>query len=417
MRAEKTVRAEFLPYCLPWIGEEEIAEVVDSLRNGWLTTGPKVRRFEEEFATYTGAACAVAVNSCTAALHVALAALGIGEGDEVIVPTMTFCATANVVVHLGATPILVDVGEDYHITVEAIERAITPRTRAIVPVHYAGVACDMDEIIALARRHGIYVVEDAAHAVGTSYHGRKIGAHGDAVCFSFYATKNMTTGEGGMVTVNDPSLADRIRRLTLHGMSQDAWKRYAKTGSWFYEVLEPGFKCNMSDLQAAMGIHQLHRLDRFVEVRQAIAHRYARALSKLPGLTLPEERPDRTHIYHLYPVRVDEHEAGISRDKLIDCLRNSNIGTSVHFIPLHRHPAYRDRFGYRPESFPVAERLYQGLLSLPLYPGMSKADTDDVVHAMACALGHTGFHLDPAEHCGAADVRAPFLLNSTRHTW
>ena len=381
------MRAAFLPYCLPSIGEEEIAEVVDSLRSGWLTTGPKVRRFEEDFAKYTGARCAVAVNSCTAALHVALAALGIGPGDEVIVPTMTFCATANVVVHLGATPILVDVGEDYHISVEAIERAITPRTRAIIPVHYAGEPCDMDEILDVARRHGLKVVEDAAHAVGADYRGRRIGSHGDAVCFSFYATKNMTTGEGGMVTVNDPALADRIRTLILHGMSHDAWKRYTKAGSWFYEVLEPGFKCNMTDLQAALGIHQLRRLDGFVERRQSIAHDYSRALSNLPGVTLPKERLDRSHIYHLYPVCIDEGAAGVVRDEFIDLLRDANIGTSVHFIPLHRHPAYRDRFGHRPESFPVAERLYKGLVSLPLYPSMSEADADDVVEAVRRTLG------------------------------
>ena len=397
------MRAAFLPYCLPCIGEEEIAEVVDSLRSGWLTTGPKVRRFEEEFASYTEAKCAVAVNSCTAALHVALAALGIGSGDEVIVPTMTFCATANVVVHLGATPILVDVGEDYHISVEAIERAITPRTRAIIPVHYAGEPCDMDEILALARRHGLKVVEDAAHAVGADYRGRKIGSHGDAVCFSFYATKNMTTGEGGMVTTNDPALADRIRTLILHGMSHDAWKRYTKAGSWFYEVLEPGFKCNMTDIQAALGIHQLRRLDGFVKTRQSIAHRYARALSRLPGVTLPKERPDRSHIYHLYPVRIDEDETGVPRDRFIDLLRDANIGTSVHFIPLHRHPAYRDRFGYRPESFPMAEHLYSGLASLPLYPGMSEADADDVIEAVTHTLGYREIQEERVEELGLAE--------------
>jgi dTDP-4-amino-4,6-dideoxygalactose transaminase len=380
------MRTTFLPYCLPSIGEEEIAEVVDSLRNGWLTTGPKVRRFEEEFAAYTGARCAIAVSSCTAALHVALAALGIGPGDEVIVPTMTFCATANVVVHLGATPVLADVGEDFQITPEAIERAITPRTRAVIPVHYGGDACDMDEILDLARRHRIRVIEDAAHAAGATYRSRKIGVHGDAVCFSFYATKNLTTGEGGMVTTGDPDLASRIRCLSLHGMSHDAWKRYSKAGSWRYEVLEPGFKCNMGDIQAALGIHQLRRLDEFSGSRRSIAHRYRQALSGIPGLILPKETAGRGHVFHLYPVRIDQRQTGVTRDEFIERLRSLNIGTSVHFIPLHRHPAFRDRYGYRPESFPVAERLFEGLVSLPLYPGMCEADVKDVIQAVELTL-------------------------------
>ncbi|HEX5430689.1 MAG TPA: DegT/DnrJ/EryC1/StrS aminotransferase family protein [Bryobacteraceae bacterium] len=381
------MRSTFLPYCLPWIGEEEINEVVQCLRQGWLTTGPKVARFEEAFAQYVGAPHAIAVHSCTGALEIALAANGIGPGDEVIVPTLTFCSTANVVAHLGARPVIVDVDEHYQISLDAIERAITPRTRAIVPVHYAGQACDLDEILNLARRRGIVVIEDAAHAAGSEYKGRKIGVHGRAVCFSFYATKNMTTGEGGMITTEDGDLAARMRRLALHGMSRDAWKRYTKAGSWYYEVVEPGFKFNMTDIQASLGIHQLRRLDGFIAARQRMAARFREAFEDMPELALPRERPFRNHAYHLFPVRLIEGRSPLGRDAFIEELKRSNIGTSVHFIPLHRHPAYRDGYGLRPESFPIAERLYRGLVSLPLYPKMSDDDIEDVIAAVRSTLG------------------------------
>src|ERR1017187_9511084 len=248
------MRNSFLPYCLPFIGEEEIAEVGDSLRSGWVTTGPKVKRFEQEFAAYIGVKHAIAVSSCTAALHASLAALDIGRGDEVIVPTLTFCATANVVIHSGATPVIVDVDQTFQISPEAVRRAIGPRTKAIVPVHYGGQACSLREILALADSRGIPVVEDAAHAAGAEYEGRKIGSHGRTVCFSFYATKNMTTGEGGMITTNDDALAERLRLLSLHGMNHDAWKRYTDAGSWYYDVLAAGHKYNMTDIQASLGI-------------------------------------------------------------------------------------------------------------------------------------------------------------------
>jgi dTDP-4-amino-4,6-dideoxygalactose transaminase len=382
------MRPTFLPYCLPAIGDDEIAEVVDTLRSGWLTTGPKARRFEEEVAAYVGAPYAVAVNSCTAALHVALAAMGIGPGDEVIVPTMTFCATANVAIHVGATPVLVDVDETGHLTAEAVERAVTSRTRAVIPVHYAGEACSMDEIHAVARRHGLRVIEDAAHAIGSTYKGRQVGGspQSDAVCFSFYATKNMTTGEGGMVTTHDQALAEHMRTLSLHGMSHNAWNRYTRSGSWQYEVLEPGFKYNLNEIQAALGIHQLHRLEGFLERRRAIAAMFGRELSDIPWLHLPREQADRRHIYHLYVVWLDEEQSPITRDEFIQKLRDENIGTSVHFIPLHRHPVYRDRFGYRPAQFPVAERLFRGIVSLPLYPAMLDADVRDVAEAVHSVL-------------------------------
>ncbi len=374
------MRNQFLPYCLPWIGEEEIAEVIDSLSSGWVTTGPKTRRFEEEFERYVGARHAIAVSSCTAALHLSLKALGVGPGDEVIVPTLTFCATANVVVHLGATPVIVDVNEHGLMSPEHCAQFITPKTKVIVPVHYAGQSCDLDGFRRLGERHGIPILEDAAHAVGADYHGQKIGVHGAMVAFSFYATKNMTTGEGGMITTNDDALAASARRLALHGMSKDAWKRYAETGSWYYEVLEPGFKANMTDVQASLGLHQLRRLDGFIERRRELAHAYRRALEGVDGLILPEELPGRGHCYHLYPVQVAGLD--INRGDFIEALKAARIGTSVHFIPLHRHPYYRQTFGLRPEQFPVAERLYQGMVSLPLYPKMTGNDLEDVVAAV-----------------------------------
>ena len=373
---------KFLPYCLPWIGEEEIAEVVDSLRSGWLTTGPKVKRFEEDFRNYVGAEHAIAVSSCTAALHLALAVSGVGPGDEVIVPTLTFCSTANVVVHLGARPVLVDVEDSLLISVAAVERAITPRTKAIVPVHYAGQACDLDPLLSLARGRGIAVIEDAAHAAGASYGGRRIGTHGDVVAFSFYATKNMTTGEGGMITTNQAALAARMRLLSLHGMSKDAWNRYTETGSWFYEVMEPGYKYNMTDIQAALGLQQLRSLDGFIRRRREIASRYAECFAGLPELGLPRELSGRHHIYHLYPVQLDLERLTIDRHSFIQELQRAGIGASVHFIPVHLHPYYRRTGGYCAGAFPVAERLYQGLVSLPLYPRMTDADVEEVTLAV-----------------------------------
>lgn len=365
------------------IGEEEIAEVVDSLRSGWVTTGPKTKRFEEEFAHYVGAEHAIAVNSCTAGLHVSLAALGIGPGDEVIVPAITFCATANVVVHLGARPVIVDVeGPSLEISPEAIRRAITPRTKAIMPVHYAGQAADLDEILAIGAEHGIPVVEDGAHAAGTEYKGRKVGTHGKAVSFSFYATKNLTTGEGGMITTNDAEYAARMRLLSLHGMSKDAWKRYTQAGSWYYEVVAAGYKVNMTDIDAALGLHQLRRLDGFNRRRAEIGAQFDSALDRLGVFTLPVRLPDRNHVLHLYPVQIRPGTLRIGRDQFIEELKEAKIGASVHFIPLYRHPFYRDQLGYRAEDFPVSERCYEGLFSLPLYPKMTDGDAGDVIAAV-----------------------------------
>ena len=390
------MRDSFLPFSLPTIGEEEIAEVTDSLRSGWVTTGPKTKQFEEQFQEYIGAKHAIAVNSCTAGLHIALAALGISPGNEVIVPTLTFCSTANVVIHLGARPVLVDVGEDFNVTPEAIERAITPRTKAIIPVHYGGQPCDLEAIYAVAARHHLAVIEDAAHAVGATYHGFKIGS--DALpssllgresqwlkvvtVFSFYATKNMTTGEGGMITTADDDLAKLMRLLSLHGMSRDAWKRYTSAGSWYYEVVMPGYKYNMTDIQAALGIHQLRKLDDFIVTRQRYARLYDHAFADLPEIETPITHSDRSHVYHLYVVRLNLELLTTDRAQFIEELKALNIGTSVHFIPVHLHPFYQKSFGYKPGDFPMAERIYERIISLPLFPKMTEDDVKDVIQAV-----------------------------------
>ena len=353
------MRNSFLPYCLPFVGEEEIAEVVDSLRSGWIGRGPKVTRFEHDFADYVGAEHAIAVSSCTAALHTSLAALNIGPGDEVILPTLTFCSTANVVIHLGAKPVMVDIDQNFQISLESVRRAINPRTKAIIPVHYAGQACCLKELLAIGFRHGIPIVEDAAHAVGAEYAGARVGSYGRATCFSFYASKNITTGEGGMITTNDSALASRLRLLSMSGMSRDAWKRYTEGGSWHYEVLAAGYKYNMTDIQAALGIHQLRRLDGFIGRRQEIAARYDAAYSDLEELSLPPRLPDRNHTFHLYPIRLSLDLLRLNKSAFIDQLHARNIGASVHFIPLHRHPYYCERYAYRPEQFPVCEDLYR----------------------------------------------------------
>ena len=398
-----SARTSFLPFCLPTIGEEEIAEVVDSLRSGWVTTGPKTKQFEDQFRAYVGATHAIAVSSCTAGLHVALSALGVGPGDEVIVPTLTFCATANVVVHLGARPVLVDVGEDFNVRPEAIEKAITPRTKAIMPVHFAGQACDLEPIYQIASRHNLPVVEDAAHAIGASYRGQKIGSDAlprsalagsvgrpgfmRATVFSFYATKNMTTGEGGMITTADDQLAERMRLLVLHGMSKDAWKRYTSAGSWYYEVIVPGYKNNMTDIQASLGIHQLRKLDGFIETRQRYTRLYDEAFAHVPEIERPIIHSDRDHIYHLYVIRLCLEGLKLDRAQFIDALRARNIGSSVHFIPVHLHPFYRDTFGYKQGDLPNAEQLYTRILSLPLFPRMTEGDVHEVIEAVENIIG------------------------------
>ena len=380
------VRERFLPYALPLIGEEEITEVVDSLRSGWITTGPKTKKFEALCSTYLKSNNAIAVNSCTAGLHIALKALGVGPGDEVILPTLTFCATANVVVHLGATPVFIDVGEDFNILPEEIESHISSKTKAIIPVHYGGQACDLEAIYKLGQKYSIPIVEDAAHAIGSTYKGLKIGCDQLSppgikriTVFSFYATKNMTTGEGGLISTPDDGLAERIRILSLHGMSRDAWKRYTSAGSWYYEVVEAGYKYNMTDIQASIGIHQLAKLDSFINKRQELANIYNKGLSQLPNITIPVRKTNRNHIYHLYVIRLNRGKFSINRSEFIEKLKEFNIGTSVHFIPVHLHPFYKQTFGYKAGNLQNAESLYDQIISLPLYPLMEEEDANYVI--------------------------------------
>ena len=381
-RAPHRVRRDFLTFAPPSIGEEEIAEVVDTLRSGWITTGPKTARFEEEFARYLGAPGALAVNSCTAALHTALLTAGIGAGDEVITTPLTFAATANVIEHVRGRPVFVDVDPvTLQIDPALLEAAVTSRTRAIIPVHFGGHPADLDSIGTVATRHRLLVIEDAAHALPARYRGRLIGSGGNPVAFSFYATKNLTTGEGGMLT-GDPEFLHRARIASLHGMSHDGWKRYAEGGHWFYEVLLPGFKYNMTDIQAAIGLAQLARLDRLQARRRAVAAAYHAAFAGHDAFELPVERPEVEHAWHLYVLRLQPGVLRIGRDRFIEELTARKIGTSVHFIPLHLHPYYRDTYGYAPDAYPVALSNYERMLSLPLHPGLSEADVDDVVAAV-----------------------------------
>lgn len=375
----------FLPFALPEIGEEEIAEVADALRSGWVTTGPKTRQFETDFAAYIGGGVeALAVNSATAGLHLALEAVGVGPNDEVIVPSYTFTASAEVVRYLGAQPVLVDVDPvTCNISPAAIRAAITPRTRAIVPVHFAGLACDMDQILSIAREHNLRVVEDAAHALPTRYKGKLIGTlDSDVTVFSFYANKTMTTGEGGMLVARDPEIIKRCKVMRLHGISRDAFDRYvSKTPAWFYEVIAPGFKYNMTDIAAAIGLHQLKRLSRFQEQRAAMATRYQRELADLPLILPALPGADSSHAWHLYPVRLTA-DAGISRDDFIIRMAEAGIGCSVHFIPLHRQPVWRDAGQLTPEQFPAAESIYQGEVTLPLYTRMTDDDQTRVIETV-----------------------------------
>ena len=374
---------DFLPFALPDVSDAEIAEVVDTLRSGWITYGPKTQRFEAEFAAAVGAKQAVALNSCTAGLHLALLAAGVGRGDEVITSPITFAATANVIVHAGATPVLADVcADDLNIDPRAVVAKITPRTKALMPVHYGGQPCRMDELLAIAKEHGLVVIEDAAHAAGAAYKGRPIGAIGDASVFSFYAIKNMTTGEGGMLTTDDDALADKVRVLRSHGLSADAWKRYSASGGADYEVTVPGFNYRMTDIQAAIGRGQLARLKEINAARARLASRYSERLAKVAEVETPIARPEVEHAWHLYALRLRLERLRIDRDAFATELRQRGIGTSKHFIPIHYHAFYREGFGFHRGDFPVAEDAYERLISLPLYPRMTEADVDRVATAI-----------------------------------
>ncbi len=376
----KQQRASFLPFALPDFDDTEIAEIAQVVRSGWVTTGPKVKEFEAEFARWVGARHAVAVNSCTAAMHLALEAIGLKAGDEVITSPYTFAATAEVIRYFNAKPVFVDVEpKSLNIDVRQIAAAMTDKTRAIMPVHMAGQPADLDAVLETARRQGVRVIEDAAHALPARYKDRMIGSIGDLTCFSFYATKTITTGEGGMITTDNDGWAERCRIMSLHGISHDAWKRYTEAGSWYYEIIAPGFKYNLTDVAAAMGVAQLKKADAMWRRRVAIAEAYSRAFEELPELEVPRVAPGRQTAWQLYILRLHPERLRIDRARFVEELKAHKIGASVHFIPLHTHPYYRETYGYRPDDFPVAYREYQRAVSLPIYSRMTENDVEDVI--------------------------------------
>ena len=376
-------RKNFLIFGSPLIEEAEITEVVAALRSGWIGTGPKVHRFEEMFRDFTGARHAMALNSCTAALHLSMLAIGIHPGDEVIVPAMTFAATANAVIHAGGKPVLVDCRRDtMNIDPEDVVRKITKRTKAVIPVHFAGRPCEMDILCDIARKHKLHIVEDCAHAIEAEFHGKKVGNFGALGCYSFYVTKNIVTGEGGMIVTDKREYADKIKILALHGMSKDAWKRYSDEGYKHYQVVYAGYKYNMTDLQAALGIHQLPRIERYWRRRKKVWHIYDKAFRDLP-VFLPAPVPSGTkHAYHLYTLLLDTGRLRISRDQFLERMTRANIGVGVHYVALHLHPYYRKTYGYKPGDFPNAEWISQRTVSLPLSPKLNDEDAGDVIAAV-----------------------------------
>ncbi len=378
------VRGDYLPFARPSIGQSEIDLVVETLKSGWLTVGPRTREFGRKVAEYIGVPKAVALSSCTAGLHLALDAFGVGPKDEVILPALDFASGVNTVLHLGARPVLVDVDrETLNITTEIFERAITDHTKVLMPVHFAGRPCDMDGILELARARGLRVLGDGAHAIGADIGGRKIGSIADATSFSFYVTKGITTGEGGAIASPDPDLIAKVARLSLHGMSSDAWKRYSDRGPWYYEILEAGYKYNMNDVLAAIGLKQMDRVDEFRDRRTELARIYSDAFAGMPEVEPPPDYAPGHHAWHLYPIRIRIESLTIDRDRFIRDLIEEGIGASVHFIPLHYHPYFRDRLGYPKGSFPETERYFERAVSLPIYPSMADDDARDVVTAVA----------------------------------
>lgn len=383
-RALDPVRSTFLVFGAPAIEEDEIEEVIDSLRSGWLGTGPKVAQFEHDFWRQKGSwGHPVAVNSCTAALHLAMIAADLKPGDEVITSALTFCATVNAIIHAGHTPVVVDVDPDtMNISPEAIARAITPRTRAIIPIHFAGHPCNMDAICAIAREHDLKIIEDCAHAIETTYHGKPAGTFGEFGCFSFYVTKNVVTGEGGIVLAKTAESASRIKTLALHGMSEDAWKRFSDDGYKHYDMVESGFKYNMMDIQAAIGIHQLKRVEANWARRLALWNRYKDAFADLKVMTPADVEPGSRHGLHLFTLLVDQASIGMTRDEFLDYMTGQNIGVGVHYRSLCDYPYYRDRFGWTGDDCPVAGDIGRRTVSLPLTPRMTNHDADDVIAAV-----------------------------------
>ena len=379
----RAVRKKFLPFHQPFIGKEEIKEVEETLKSGWLTTGPRTELFEKRFKEYIGAKFAVGLNSCTAGLHLSLVALNIGKGDEVITSPFTFPSTANVIIHQGAKPLFVDIERGtLNIDPEKIEKAITERTKAIIPIHFAGHPSEMDRIADIAKRHNLFIIEDAAHAIEAKYKNKKVGTIGDTTSFSFYATKNITTGEGGMLTTNNKEIAEKVRILRLHGMSKGAWKRYQEKGYQHWETIYPGYKYNMSDLQAALGLVQLKRIEKFWKIRKRYTEIYSKELCKIPEIILPLEKEKIKDSYHLYVIRIKTEELTADRDKIITALEEENIGIGIHFRSLHLHPYYQKTYHFKRGDFPVAEYASDRVVSLPLYPKMSEDDLSDVVKAV-----------------------------------
>lgn len=372
-----------IPFFVPDILESDIDAVSDTLRSSWLTSGPKMAEFEKRFAARVGASHALAVNSCTSALHLALVAAGIGPGDEVIVPTMTFAATAAVVVHAGARPVLVDVDpRSFLIEAKAVEAAVTPATKAVIPVHYAGQPCDMDSLLEVAARHNILVIEDAAHAFPAEYRGRPVGSIGDMTCFSFYANKTLTTGEGGMLTTADDEIAARIGRLRQHGLNREAWERFRVPKSWDYDIAEAGYKYNLTDIAASIGLGQLARSGDLWKRRQLVAELYIDLLAGVSGIEPLEVLDGRVHAWHLFVVVLDPTVVKLDRNTVIDRLQELGIGTSVHYRPLHQHSYYRDTMGYRDEDFPAASRAFERIISLPIYPGLEHSSVNHVIESL-----------------------------------
>lgn len=371
---------DFISFHRPFITEEEINEVVDTLRSGWLSMGPKTLRFEEEFKQYVGTKNCVSINSWTAGGHLTLEAIGLKAGDEVIVPTMTFPATAEIVCYFGAKPVIVDVEPGtMNISVEEIEKHITPKTKAIIPVHYAGQPCDMDEINALAAKHNLTVIEDAAHALPAWYKGKKVGGLSKVTVFSFYATKTLSTGEGGMICTDDDEIAKRTTLMRMHGINRDAWKRYTDSGSWSYEVVAPGFKYNFTDIQASLGLSQLKKLEMMWRARKEIVARYNNGFKNNDTIVSLTEKEDRESAWHLYPIRLNLEALNITREKFIDELRNFGVGAAVHFMPVHKHIFYKNHLNLKESDYPVAEDIFPRLLSLPVYPGLTAQQVEKVI--------------------------------------
>lgn len=377
------MRKTYLKFSVPDITREDINAVVETLKSGWLTTGAKSLQLEEAFAAETEAEHAVSLSSGTSALFLSLIAEGVESGDEVITTPLTFASTANVIHHLGARPVFADIDpETFNIDPDAVEAAVTPRTRAVIPVHFAGQSCDMGRIMRVAEKHNLRIIEDAAHALGAVYKGKKIGGSGNLTCFSLFPTKNITAGEGGVITLNDPEKDKRLRRLRLHGMSKDGWKRYAKEGSWYYEIHEAGYKCNLSDINAALALTQLKRLNHLNRRRRELVDAYCEKIHDIPGIRTQKQLPGTQSSWHIFPVWVDRKRYGMDRNQLVKELWNRNIGTSVHFIPVHLQPFYQKTYGYQDGDFPEAEKVFRGILSLPLFPRMLRKDVDDVAAAL-----------------------------------